>query len=159
MFFRLFFVWVPIFDPTPVQYFIQIPHIIFCCPLSAYDKWWFEQKKSQHFREKYLVLSYLNSVLSRSTFHLRDHISVDLHDWRILCFCHKFTSSNGSLLLSLCITRSYKACHDSDDGMLDTWGDRKSRVLPRTHMGVRPCTRTRMRVCVLCVFCLCVCVK
>ena len=61
MFFRLFFVWVPIFDPTLVQYFIQIPHKIFCCPLSAYDKWWFEQKTSPHFREKYLVLSYLNS--------------------------------------------------------------------------------------------------
>ena len=57
--FGLFFVWVPIFDPTLVQYFIQIPHIIFCCSLSAYDKWWFEQKKSPHFREKYLVLSYL----------------------------------------------------------------------------------------------------
>ena len=50
---------MPIFDPTLVQYFIQIPHISFCCPLSAYDKWWFEQKKSPHFREKYLVLSYL----------------------------------------------------------------------------------------------------
>ena len=59
MFFGYFLVWVPIFDPTLVQYFIQIPHIIFCCPLSAYDKWWFEQKKSPHFREKYLVLSYL----------------------------------------------------------------------------------------------------
>ena len=58
-----FFVWVPIFDPTLVQYFIQIPGIIFRCPLSAYDKWWFEQKKSPHFREKYLVLSYLNYAL------------------------------------------------------------------------------------------------
>ena len=29
---------------------------IFFCPLSAHDKWWFEQKKSPHFREKYLVL-------------------------------------------------------------------------------------------------------
>ena len=29
---------MPIFDPTLVQYFIQIPHIIFCCPLSAFDK-------------------------------------------------------------------------------------------------------------------------
>ena len=28
-FFSYFFVWVPIFDPTLVQYFIQIPHIIF----------------------------------------------------------------------------------------------------------------------------------
>ena len=52
---------MPIFDPTLVQYFIQIPHIIYCCPLSAYDKWWLEQKKSPHFREKYLVLSYLKS--------------------------------------------------------------------------------------------------
>ena len=60
-FFGYFFVWVPIFDPTLVQYFIQIPHIIFCCPFSAYDKWWFEQKKSPHFREKCLVLSYLNA--------------------------------------------------------------------------------------------------
>ena len=60
-FFGYFFVWVPIFDPTLVQYFIQIPNIIFCCQLSAYDKWWFEQKKSPHFREKYLVLSYLNT--------------------------------------------------------------------------------------------------
>ena len=59
-FFGYFFVWVPIFDPTLVQYFIQIPHIIFCCPLSAYDKWWFEGKKAPHFREKHLVLSYLN---------------------------------------------------------------------------------------------------
>ena len=42
-----------------MQYFIQIPHIIFCCPLSAYDKWWFEQKKSPHFLEKCFVLSYL----------------------------------------------------------------------------------------------------
>ena len=59
-FFGYFFVWVPIFDPTLVQYFIQIPHIIFCCPsVSTYDQWWFEQKKSPHFREKYLVLSYL----------------------------------------------------------------------------------------------------
>ena len=41
---------------TLVQYIIQIPHIFFCCPNSAYDKWWFEQKKSPHFREKYLVL-------------------------------------------------------------------------------------------------------
>ena len=41
----IFFFSVPIFDPTPVQYFIQIPHKIFCCPVSAYDKWWFEQKK------------------------------------------------------------------------------------------------------------------
>ena len=55
---------MPIFDPTLVQYFIQIPHIIFCCPLSAYDKWWFEQKKSTHFREKYLVLSYLKPGFS-----------------------------------------------------------------------------------------------
>ena len=60
-FFGYFFVWVPIFDPTLVQYFIQIPHIIFCCPLSAYDKLWFEQKKSPHFWEKCLVLSYLNA--------------------------------------------------------------------------------------------------
>ena len=67
MFFRLFFVWVPIFDPTLVQYFIQIPHIIFCCPLSAYDKWWFEQKKSPHFREKYLVLSYLKALRPKMT--------------------------------------------------------------------------------------------
>ena len=52
-----FCVWVTIFDPTLVQYFIQIPHIIFFCPLSAYDKWWFEQQKLLHFREKYLVLS------------------------------------------------------------------------------------------------------
>ena len=58
--FGYFFIRVPIFDPTLVQYFIQIPHIIFCCPLSTYDKWWFEQKKSPHFWEKYLVLSYLN---------------------------------------------------------------------------------------------------
>ena len=29
MFFGYFFIWVPIFDPTLVQYFIQIPHIIF----------------------------------------------------------------------------------------------------------------------------------
>ena len=47
--FGYFFVWVPIFDPTLVQYFIQIPHIIFCCPLSAYDKWWFEQKNHHIF--------------------------------------------------------------------------------------------------------------
>ena len=66
MFFGYFFVWVPIFDPTLVQYFIQIPHIIFCCPLSAYDKWWFEQKKSPHFREKYLVLSYLKNKKKKS---------------------------------------------------------------------------------------------
>ena len=64
-FFGYFFVWVPIFDPTLVQYFIQIPHIIFCCPLSAYAKWWFEQKKSPHFREKSFVLSYLNYDLSK----------------------------------------------------------------------------------------------
>ena len=51
-----------------MQYFIQIPHIIFCCTLSAYDKWWFEQKKSPHFREKYLVLSYLNHRTSSTTF-------------------------------------------------------------------------------------------
>ena len=57
---------MPIFDPTLVQYLIQIPHIIFCCPLSAYDKWWFELKKSPHFREKYLVLSYLKLQLTRS---------------------------------------------------------------------------------------------
>ena len=38
VFFGNFFVWVPIFDPTLMQYFIQIPHIIFCFPLSAYDK-------------------------------------------------------------------------------------------------------------------------
>ena len=55
---------MPIFDPTLVQYFIQIPHIIFCCPLSAYDKWWFEQKKSPHFRERFLVLSYLKRTES-----------------------------------------------------------------------------------------------
>ena len=58
---------MPIFDPTPVQYSIQILHIIFCCPLSAYDKWWFEQKKSPHFREKYLVLSYLNQIFKFKT--------------------------------------------------------------------------------------------
>ena len=63
---RQFFVWVPIFDPTLVQYFIQIPHIIFCCPLSAYDKWWFEQNNSPHFREKYLVLSYLKTCQSKA---------------------------------------------------------------------------------------------
>ena len=51
-FFGYFFLWVPIFDPTLVQYFIQIPHIIFCCPLSAYDKWWFEQKKITTFSGK-----------------------------------------------------------------------------------------------------------
>ena len=56
---------MPIFDPTLVQYFIQIPHIIFCCPLSAYDKWWFEQKKAPLFREKYLVLSYLKGLIQR----------------------------------------------------------------------------------------------
>ena len=48
-FFGEFFVWVPIFDPTLVQYFIQIPHLIFCCPLSAYNKWWFEQKNHHIF--------------------------------------------------------------------------------------------------------------
>ena len=60
---------MPIFDPTFVQYFIQIPHIIFCCPLSAYDKWWFEQKKkSPHFREKHLVPSYLRGGLQLPNF-------------------------------------------------------------------------------------------
>ena len=59
---------MPIFDPTLVQYFIQIPHIIFCCPLSAYDKWWFEQKKSPHFREKCFVLSYLKTNDTPPTF-------------------------------------------------------------------------------------------
>ena len=49
VFSAIFFVWVPIFDPTLVQYFIQIPHISFCCPLSAYDKWWFEQKNHHIF--------------------------------------------------------------------------------------------------------------
>ena len=65
-----------------MQYFIQIPHIIFCCPLSAYDKWWFEQKKSPHFREKYLVLSYLKlqqeslwmSSSSKSPFSKHRHV-------------------------------------------------------------------------------------
>ena len=50
-----FFVWVPIFDPTLVQYFIQIPHIIFCCRLLEYDKWWFEQKNHHIFGKKYLA--------------------------------------------------------------------------------------------------------
>ena len=68
VFFGYFFVWVPIFDPTLVQYFIQIPHIMFCCLLSAYDKWWFEQKKSPHFQEKYLVLSYLNIIHAKKIF-------------------------------------------------------------------------------------------
>ena len=63
MFFGYFFVWVPIFDPTLMQYFIQLRHIMFCCPLSALDKWWFEQKKSPLLREKYFVLSYLNVYL------------------------------------------------------------------------------------------------
>ena len=38
------------------------PHNFFCM-LSAHDKWWFEQKKSPHFREKYLVLSYLKEKI------------------------------------------------------------------------------------------------
>ena len=60
--FRLFFRLSAHFRPHSCAiFFIQIPHIIFCCPLSAYDKGWLEQKKkSPHFREKYLVLSYLN---------------------------------------------------------------------------------------------------
>ena len=78
VFFGYFFVWVPIFDPTLVQYFIQIPHIIFCCPLLAYDKWWFEQKKSPHFREKYLVLSYLKLSFRHSVERLRIFLSPHL---------------------------------------------------------------------------------
>ena len=35
----------------------------FCCPLSAYDKWWSEQKKSPDFWESYLGLSYLNEKI------------------------------------------------------------------------------------------------
>ena len=49
MFFRLFFRLSAHFRPTLVQYFIQIPHIISCFPLSAYDKWWFEQKNHHIF--------------------------------------------------------------------------------------------------------------
>ena len=61
MFFRLFFRLRAHFSPHSSAIFHPNTHIIFCCPLSAYDKWWFEQKKSPHFREKYLVLSYLKA--------------------------------------------------------------------------------------------------
>ena len=66
---------MPIFDPTLVQHFIQIPHIIFCCPLSAYDKWWFEEKKLPHFREKYLVQSYLKIEVVRDFYVTKHRIS------------------------------------------------------------------------------------
>ena len=71
-----FFVWVPIFDPTLVQYFIQIPHIVFC-PLSAYDKWWFEQKNHHIFGK---------SILLWAT--LRQDPPLDLSFWSFLTFLH-----------------------------------------------------------------------
>ena len=90
---------MPIFDPTPVQYFIQIPHIIFCCPLSAYDKWWFEQKKSPHFREKYLVLSYL-----------KRWTKVELN-FPLLSFCTPWPGRSFSVVLGTAFSyfRAYKS--------------------------------------------------
>ena len=55
-----FFVWVPIFDPTLLQHFIQIPHTIFLLVIRIEWMMIWAKKKSPHFREKYLVLSYLN---------------------------------------------------------------------------------------------------
>ena len=60
LFFRRFFRLSANFRPHSCAIFHPNTHIIFFCPLSAYDEWWFEQKKSPHFRENYLVLSYLN---------------------------------------------------------------------------------------------------
>ena len=59
MFFRLFFRLSAHFRPHSSAIFHpNTPHN-FLLPLSAYDKWWFEQKKkSPHFQEKCLVLSY-----------------------------------------------------------------------------------------------------
>ena len=45
MFFRLFFRLSAHLRPHSSAIFRPNTHIIFCCPLSAYDKWWFEQKK------------------------------------------------------------------------------------------------------------------
>ena len=48
MFFRQFFWLSANFQPHSGAIFHTNTHIIFCCPLSAYDKWWFEQKKKKH---------------------------------------------------------------------------------------------------------------
>ena len=52
MFFRRFFRLSANFRPYSSAIFHPNTHIIFCCPLSAYDKWWFEQKKITTFSGK-----------------------------------------------------------------------------------------------------------
>ena len=63
-FFCYFFDWVPIFDPTLVQNFIQIP---ICFFIARYQHIIKDDlgKKIPHFRGEYLFVScYLNSLLS-----------------------------------------------------------------------------------------------
>ena len=62
MFFQLFFRLSAHFRPHSCAIFHPNTHIIFCCPLSAYDKWWFEQK-NHHILGKSIVLSYLEAIL------------------------------------------------------------------------------------------------
>ena len=114
-FFRNFFVWVPIFDPTLVQYFIQIPHIIFCCPLSAYDKWWVEQKKSPHFREKYFVLSYLKVVAKARNSGYLGFLEVVYipHLSPVWCSqknCAEFTSVLACVCVCVCVSVCVSVC-------------------------------------------------
>ena len=96
MFFRLFFRLSAHFRPHSSAIFHPNTHIIFCCPLSAYDKWWFEQKKSPHFREKYLVLSYLKWLCSVPM--AAKKMAIDRKRLAGAGLCNKLSNSDRSLV-------------------------------------------------------------
>ena len=102
MYFRRFFRLSAYFRPHSSAIFHPNTHIMFYCPLSAYDKWWFEQKKSPHFREKYLVLSYLKGSVERSRHerHFCSLLPYFLLSWlQIFQLCLSFCTSSPDLVL------------------------------------------------------------
>ena len=108
MFFGNFFVWVPIFDPTMVQYFIQIPTQFFAALYQhmIYDD--LSKKKSPHFREKCLGLSYLKPSLVKVKCFYKTRWGYD--KW--MCQNPKLPVMGFQTCLQLMRVRECRACID-----------------------------------------------
>ena len=107
MFFRLFFRFSAHFRPHSCAIFHSNTHIIFCCPLSAYDKWWFEQKNN-HIFEK--------SIYFWAT--LRPYTPLQLHT---LYYMHRLRHLRIHPWSWQTIVYFWKILHDSPTSQKSTW--------------------------------------